>query len=107
MIPAQLKVHTFTVYPDPGDGAYGPVFGDPFTVAGYAEGKTRQVVDTTGTLVTSGTTMYVDPDDRLTVGAEVEWDRDLPAGTRRVVVAVDLFDTNGLTGLDHMAVALL
>ena len=52
---------TFELYL--GDGAFGPIYGDPVTVLGKVSATRQLVRDSNGEEVVSEATVYVHPDD--------------------------------------------
>lgn len=115
MIPDQLKVHSATVKPYVGSGAYGDRYGDPVTVAGYYEGRRQLVRDASGSEAVSEGTFYTDPvgtEQTLLDGTTVTVP-EIPAGSQVTVlgrkthaITVTPLDDGGLTGLAHQEVAL-
>lgn len=101
MIPTHLKVHTATVEPYTGSGAYGNIYGTPVKVAGYYEGVRRLVRNDEGDEVVSEGTFHADLGVDIPSGSRVA-----VAGRTTWVVSVATFDDGGLTGLAHQEVAL-
>lgn len=94
-----------------GSGAYGDVFGQPETIHGAIDGKTRMVRGADGAEVVSSTTVglpiHVDgrPVAYIPPGSEVT----LPAshgGRTTLVIDVQVADGGGLPTPDHIALAL-
>lgn len=97
-------VHTVTVRPLQGTGAYGQVFGDPVEVDGFLDSATRLVRSGTGAETVSQSTFYCRPRhvSEFRPGSRV----DLPDGRRTTVVAA-LPRTSASLGLpDHLEVQL-
>ena len=103
MIPAQLLVHTASVEPYTGTGAYGDQYGSAVDVPCYYEGRRQLVRDADGAEAVSEGTLFADLEhgDTLSPGSRVT-----VAGRRTWVLTVSTFDDGGLTGLDHIEVAL-
>lgn len=98
---ARLLVHTATVEPYEGGGAYGDVYGDPFQLPCYYEGVRQLVRARDGSEVVSEGTLYANPTDSVTPGSKVNI-----LGRDTWVLSVSTFDDGGMTGLAHIAVAL-
>lgn len=115
MIPPQLLVHTATVRPYEGSGAYGDTYGTAVDVPGYYEGRRQLVRDADGAEAVSEGTLYVDPPGteytrpdgntatvpEFTPGSEV-----IVLGRTTHVITTLPLDDGGLTGLAHQEVAL-
>lgn len=101
MIPAFLLVHTASVEPYEGGGAYGDVYGQAFNVVCYYEGRRQLVRNGDGAEVVSEGTMFVNPDVTIPAGSRVTvLDRST------WVITVSTLDDGGLTGLAHQELAL-
>lgn len=101
MIPAQLLVHTASVEPFAGSGAYGDTFGAPVDVPGYFEGRRQMVRGPDGSEAVAEGTFYCDLGVDIPTGSRVT-----VAGRTSYVLTVSMFDDGGLTGLAHQEVAL-
>lgn len=101
MIPQALLVHTATVKPYLGSGAYGDLYGDPFDVPCYYEGRRQLVRGSDGAEAVSEGTMFIDPGPDIPAGSEVT-----VVGRTTHVITVSVLDDGGLTGLAHLEVAL-
>lgn len=101
MIPPQLLVHTASVTPYAGTGAYGDTFGDAISVPCYFEGKRQVVRGPDGDEAISEGVLYADLGYDIPVGSKVS-----VAGRDSIALAVSTFDDAGLTGLAHIEVAL-
>jgi hypothetical protein len=101
VIPAHLLVHTASVEPYQGSGAYGDVYGAAVNVPCFYEGVRRLVRDSDGTEVVSEATIYVNPGVDVPSGSRVTVN-----GYASTVISVSDLDDGGLTGLAHKEVAL-
>ena len=68
MIPSALLRQNLTIRQRVGEGATGPVFGDPVTHAARIEPKRRQVRDAAGELVVSDAVAWLRPGAVVAVG---------------------------------------
>lgn len=84
MIGAHLLPQQVTYTPYLGEGAYGPVYGDPVTVRARVNYERKLVRTATGTEVTSAATVYLAPGATLSTGDTVT----MPDGGTRQVIAV-------------------
>lgn len=100
-IPAALLVHTATVKPYAGSGAYGDVYGAPFDLPCYFERKRQLVRDSDGDEAVSEATIYADLGTEVPPGSLVTVD-----GYESTVLTVAVLDDKGLTGLAHQEVSL-
>lgn len=101
MIPAHLLVHTASVEPYEGSGAYGDVFGAAFDLQCYFEMERKVVRDSNGDEAVSECQVFAD------LGAEVKpGSRVTVNGYASTVITVAVFDDKGLTGLAHQEVSL-
>lgn len=101
MIPAHLLVHTLSLEPYAGSGAYGDQYGAAVSVPCYYEGKRRLVRDGNGDEVVSEATAWVQPGVDVPDGSRVT-----VLGRTTHVITVSVLDDGGLTGLAHQEVAL-
>jgi hypothetical protein len=100
---ADFYVHTATVEPFEGAGAYGDVYGPKVVVACFAEAKRRLVRAKDGEQVVSESTLYMGtadgalfvPDSRVTVGGKASY-----------VITQNVNDAPGLDLPEHAAVTL-
>lgn len=99
-VPAYLLVHSATIEPYEGSGAYGDQYGTPYELPCYHEGRRQFVRASDGTEAVSEGTLYANV-------------ADIPAGSRvqilnreTWVITVTTLDDGGLTGLAHIEVAL-
>lgn len=101
-IPAHLLVHTVSVEPKTGSGAYGDVFGTPVALACYVERKRNLVRDANGDEVVSETMIYANLDcDAIPAGSRIT-----VAGATSTVISSTILDDRGVTGLAHQEIAL-
>ena len=100
-IPAALLVHTATVKPYAGSGAYGDVYGDVFDLPCYFEQKRQLVRDSDGDETVSEATVYADLGAEVPPGSLVSVD-----GYESTVMTVAVLDDKGLTGLAHQEISL-
>lgn len=100
MIPSQLLVHTATIEPYLGSGAYGDTYGAAFDLSCYFEGKRQLVRAADGAEVVSEGVLYANPGD-VPAGSKVTI-----LGRETWAITVSVFDDGGLTGLSHIEVAL-
>lgn len=84
MIPSRLLPQTVTYTPLLGEGAYGPIYGNPVTVPARVTFERRLVRTAAGSEVVSSATIYLQPGATPTVGDSVA----MPDGTSRDVIAV-------------------
>lgn len=99
-IPAELLVHTASVEPYEGSGAYGDRYGTAVPVPCYYEGRRQIVRDGDGNEAVSEGVLYANLTD-LPVGSRVT-----VLGRTTWVLSVSTFDDGGITGLAHVEVAL-
>lgn len=100
-IPPQLLVHTASVEPYEGSGAYGDAFGAPFDLPCYFEQKRQLVRDANGDETVSEGTLYADLGTDVPAGSRVTVN-----GYTSTVITVAILDDGGLTGLAHQEVSL-
>ena len=101
MIPAHLLVHTASVEPYEGSGAYGDVYGTAYNLPCYFEAERKIVRNSDGDEAVAEATVYAD------LGAEVNpGSRVAVNGYSSTVITVSVFDDGGLTGLAHREIAL-
>lgn len=100
MIPPFLLVHTATVEPYLGSGAYGDRYGAPFSLPCYYEGKRQLVRAGDGSEAVSEGVLYADPAD-IPAGSKVTI-----LGRETWIITASTFDDAGLTGLAHVELAL-
>lgn len=101
MIPPQLLVHTASVQPYEGSGAYGDAYGTAVDVPCYYEGRRQLVRGSDGAEAVSEGVFYANQDVEVPVGSRVS-----VAGRDTYVLSVSTLDDGGLTGLAHIEVAL-
>ena len=101
-IPHTFLVHTVTVTPLTGTGAYGDVFGTPLELKCFASGARRMIRDSTGTETLSSLTLVAAPGTAVFVpeGSQVLWRGD----TTRVIATFEHDDGN-LGAPQHTEVA--
>ena len=68
MIPSALLRQSLTIRPRAGEGATGPVYGDPVTHAARIEPKRRQVRDASGEVTVSDAVAWLRSDASVAVG---------------------------------------
>jgi hypothetical protein len=83
VIPSALLRQRLTIRPRAGEGATGPVFGDPVVHAARIEPKRRQVRGTSGEVVVSDAVAWLRPDAPVAVG-----DQAIVVSRTLVVLAV-------------------
>jgi hypothetical protein len=71
VIPTATLRQTLTVKPRTGEGATGPLYGDPVTYKARIEEKHRQVRDSAGQVRVSELVAWVRPDAGVSVGDQV------------------------------------
>ena len=100
-VPTWLLVHTVTVTPRTGSGAYGTTYGDPFTLRCFRETGHKLVRAADGNEVVSSAQLYAAPGQAASIpaGSTVEWD-----GHTTTVVASHDRDSGGLGAPDHTEV---
>lgn len=101
MIPTHLLVHSATVQPYEGSGAYGDVYGATVTLPCYFEAVRKMVRDDDGAETVSEATIYADLGTEIKPGSRVTVN-----GYTSTVVSVSVLDDGGLTGLAHREIAL-
>lgn len=101
MIPSHLLVHTASVEPYQGSGAYGDVFGAAYSLPCYFEAQRRIVRDTEGDEAVSEATVYADLGAEIKPGSRVSVN-----GYTSTVITVATYDDGGLTGLAHREIVL-
>lgn len=96
-------VHTVTITPKTGDGAYGPVFGPPVPdVPAWVDEQTRLVRDSDGVEVVSSATVYARAGTVAPPGSRLV----LPSGRDAEVIACTVRDSGPLDLPDHVEIAL-
>lgn len=98
-IPQLLLRHEVTVEPYEGDGAYGPVYGDPVTIPAFVDAQTTMVRDADGVEVVSSTTVYAVDVPDLPIGSRITY-----AGRELTALAVKRRDGGGLPTPDHVQI---
>jgi hypothetical protein len=101
VIPAHLLVHTASVEPYEGSGAYGDVYGAPVALPCYFEAERKIVRDAEGDEAVAEATIYADLGDEIKPGSRVTVN-----GYSSTVITVSVFDDGGLTGLAHREIAI-
>ena len=101
MIPAQLLVHTASVEPYEGSGAYGDVYGAAYSLPCYFEAERKIVRNSEGDEAVAEATVYADLGNEIKPGSRVSAN-----GYSSTVITVSVFDDAGLTGLAHREIAL-
>ena len=69
-LPRRLLRDTITFEPYVGEGAAGPVYGEPFDVVGKVAAVRQLVLSSGGVEAISDTTVYLDPEDAVAVVPE-------------------------------------
>lgn len=101
-IPAYLLVHTASVEPYEGSGAYGDIFGPAFDLPCYFEQQHQLVTSATGDQAVSKPKLWADlTDTEVKTGSRVTVN-----GYVSTVTSVSVFDDGGLTGLAHQEIQL-
>lgn len=100
-IPPQLLVHSVTVEPLEGSGAYGDVYGAAFPLQCFAEGTRKLVRNPQGAQVVSSLQLYCAPGQAATVppGSRVTW----RTTTTKVIASTDRDDA-GMGAPQHTEV---
>jgi hypothetical protein len=83
VIPSALLRQSLTIRPRDGEGATGPLYGEPVTHAARIEPKRRQVRDAGGEVVISDAVAWLRPDASVAVG-----DKAVVFGRTLTVLAV-------------------
>jgi hypothetical protein len=99
VIPTATLRQTLTVRPKTGEGAAGPLYGDPVTYKARVEAKRRQVRDAAGNILVSDLVAWLRPEAVAQVG-----DQAITFGRTLTVLAVT--ELRGLTQLEGYEVAL-
>lgn len=73
-IPASLLQETLTIRPYLGEGAYGPIWGEPQTVRGQIEPGFRVVTDRHGQEVVASAVAFVQPGVQVGPESMVTWE---------------------------------
>lgn len=100
-LPELLLVHTVTVEPWSGSGAYGDIWGTPFTMACFVEDKRRLVRDADGSEVISETTVYANRGPTIPNRSRIT----LPSGRQPLVIVVSDHDGGTLPVPSHLEIA--
>jgi hypothetical protein len=103
MIPEYLLVHTASVEEYQGSGSKGDVYAAPYSLPCMIESKPTIVRDANGEDAIASALVFADPRPTpIPPGSRVTY-----FGTRvaRVITVAEL-DDDGLTGLDHIEIAL-
>ena len=99
MIPSALLRQSLTIRPRAGEGATGPVYGDPVAYAARIEPKRRQVRDAAGEVIVSDAVAWLRPDASVVVG-----DRALVFG--RVLTVLAVAELQGLRRTEFLELTL-
>jgi hypothetical protein len=100
-LPPEFLVHTVTVEPWTGSGAYGDVWGTPFGIACFVEDKRRLVRAADGSEVVSETTVYTNRGPEIPNRSRVT----LPSGRKPLVIVVSDHDGGDLPVPSHLEIA--
>lgn len=100
-IPSYLLVHTASVEPYEGSGAYGDVFAAAFDLPCYFEMERKIVRDSDGDDAVSEGQVHADLGPEIKPGSRVTVN-----GYESTVITISIFDDGGLTGLAHREIAL-
>lgn len=98
-IPTFLLQQSVSVKPYAGDGAYGAVYGTPYTAKCRIEPKRQRVVDRQGAEVIAEAVAYFTPDTSLTVQSTVTWDG-------REYTVVEVRPVMGMSSVSHSVAVL-
>ncbi len=99
MIPSAALRQTLTIRPRAGEGAAGPVYGEPVTYPARIEEKHRQVRDSAGNVRVSDLVAWLRPDVAVAVG-----DQAITFG--RALAVLSVTEMRGLTQLEGYELAL-
>jgi hypothetical protein len=95
MFPADQLCETVTVYPGAGMGAYGPLFGEAYTIQVYLEPGVEVILSKTGKQVVANLFGVADGNCVIQADDEIEWNDQ-----RYQVLAVEIYRFAGQT--DHV-----
>lgn len=95
-------VHTVTITPVAGEGAYGTTYGTPVPVACFVDETTRLVRDQDGAEVVSSATIFAAPGTVAATGSTVR----LPSGRDATVITTQTHDSGPLDLPDHAAITV-
>lgn len=95
-------VHTVTLTPITGEGAYGTTYGTPTQVACFVDETTRLVRDQDGAEVTASATIYTAPGTTAAPGSTVT----LPTGRTATVITTQQHDSGPLDLPDHASITV-
>ncbi|MGH3745808.1 MAG: hypothetical protein ACRDT8_00230 [Micromonosporaceae bacterium] len=101
-VPGFLLVHSVTIEPMVGEGAYGSTFGPAFTEKAFVDESRRLVRDAEGSEVVSEATVTLPLDTVCPEGSHVT----LPSGRTADVITARRRDGGGLPTPDHLEVSL-
>lgn len=93
-VPPWMLKHTVEVEPFVGEGAYGPVYGSPFTARALVTLKTGRILDRNGTEVVYDAVALFGPDTEVTIQSRVVWEG-------RKFTVIGLKKPVGMTGKPH------
>lgn len=93
-------VHTVTLTPITGEGAYGTTYGAPADVPCFVDETTRLVRDQDGAEVTASATIYAAPGTTAAPGTVVR----LPSGRDATVITTEHHDSGPLDLPDHTSI---
>ena len=99
MIPSALLRQSITIRARVGEGASGPLYGDPVAYPARIEPRRRQLRDAAGALIVSEAVAWLRPDAAAVVG-----DRALLAGRELTVLAAA--ELQGLTRAELLELTL-
>lgn len=102
-LPGAAFQHDVSIEPFLGTSAYGPRYGDPATVTGFLDARTRMVRDTAGTQVTSTSTVLCPLDTVAPAQSRVT----LPDGRVTTVIAALRRDGGKLPVPSHLELQLV
>lgn len=98
-LPPESLVHAATVEPYTGSGAYGDVYGAPFSIPCYVEQQNSVVIAPDGDDTVASATLYADLGPELPPGSKVTY-----GGRTMRVITVAVLDDGGEES--HLEVAL-
>ncbi|WP_188197220.1 hypothetical protein [Nonomuraea sp. SYSU D8015] len=103
LIPEWVFTHTAVIEPFEGEGAYGPIFGDPVTKKCLVDDERRLVRNAEGSEVVSDTTIFFPPGTHCPEGSRVTVPPG-PDGRTTTVIASYNRSGGGLPTPDHTEV---
>ncbi len=99
MIPSALLRQSLTIRPRAGEGATGPLYGDPVSYAARIEPRRRQVRDAGGEMVISDAVAWLRPGASVAVG-----DQAIVFG--RILAVLAVAEIQGLNRTEFLEVTI-